>query len=63
MAKMRQWMENGAALGWLIDADRRTVYIYRTGAEPEKLVGVDHVDGEGPVKGFRLDLSSIWEEL
>src|SRR5438552_4130968 len=57
-AKMREWMENGAALGWLIDPDRRTVYIYRQDAEA--LVGVDHVTGEGPVEGFRLELAGIW---
>ena len=31
-AKMREWIENGAQLGWLIDADRRTIYVYRPGA-------------------------------
>lgn len=34
-AKMREWIDNGTALGWLIDADRRTVYIYRPDREPE----------------------------
>jgi len=62
-AKMREWMENGASLGWLIDADNRTVYIYRLGQDPEELVGVDHVTGEGPVEGFRLELADIWQGL
>ena len=62
-AKMLEWIDNGAALCWLIDADRRTVYIFRPGKEPEQLVGLDHVDGEGPVEGFRLELSDIWQEL
>jgi Uma2 family endonuclease len=61
--KMREWMENGAALGWLIDPDTRTVYIYRPGQDPEELVNVDHVVGEGPVDGFRLDLADIWRGL
>ncbi len=59
-AKMLQWMANGAKLGWLIDADRRTVYIYRPGREPEKITGVDRVTGDGPVAGFKLDLRDIW---
>ena len=25
--KMRQWIDNGVLLGWLIDPDRRMVYI------------------------------------
>jgi Uma2 family endonuclease len=62
-AKMREWMENGAALGWLIDPDTRTLYIYRPGQDAEELVNVDHVAGEGPVAGFRLELADIWEGL
>jgi Uma2 family endonuclease len=61
--KMREWMENGAALGWLIDPDTRTVYIYRPGQDAEELVNVDHVVGAGPVEGFRLELADIWEGL
>ena len=61
--KMRDWIGNGAALGWLIDADRRTIHVYRPGREPEALVDASHVGGEGPVEGFRLELSEIWQEL
>ena len=60
---MRQWIENGAALAWLIDADRRTVYIYRPAQEPQELVDIDHILGEGPVAGFRLELGDIWRGL
>jgi Uma2 family endonuclease len=62
-AKMERWMSNGALLGWLIDADRETVYIYRPGQQPEQLTGVYHVVGEGPVEGFRLELAEIWRGL
>ncbi len=40
--KMRAWIDNAAQLGWLIDADRRTVYIYRPGQEPEEVVDGSH---------------------
>jgi Uma2 family endonuclease len=60
-AKMREWMENGASLGWLIDPDRRAVAIYRPGRDAEELLDVDPVDGEGPVEGFRLELARIWQ--
>jgi Uma2 family endonuclease len=59
-AKMREWIDNGAQLGWLIDADRRKIYIYRPGKEPEESVDIDHIDGEGPVAGLRIDLSLVW---
>ncbi len=58
-AKMREWIENGAELGWLIDADRHTVHIYRPGQEPEE-AAADALDGDGPVHGFRLDLEDIY---
>ena len=29
--KMKEWIENGCRLGWLIDADEEIVYIYRPG--------------------------------
>jgi Uma2 family endonuclease len=60
-AKMREWIDNGAQLGWLIDADRRVVYVYRPNRQPEKLVGIEEIAGVGPVKGFRLELGEIWK--
>ena len=62
-AKMQEWIENGAQLGWLIDADQRTIYVYRPELEPEELVNVDAVAGEGPVQGFTLELGDIWRGL
>ena len=60
---MEEWIANGAQLGWLIDADLRTVYVYRPGADPDELTGVDFIIGEGPVAGFRLELADIWQGL
>jgi hypothetical protein len=48
---------------WLIDADLRTVYIYRPGRSPEKCVGLNAISGEGSVEGFTLQLADIWEGL
>ena len=62
-AKMREWIENGVELGWLIDADRPTVYIYRSGQEPEEAVAINSLAGDGPVLGFRLDLEDVWRGL
>jgi Uma2 family endonuclease len=62
-AKMVEWIENGAQLGWLIDADHRTIYVYRPGTAPEELVNADSIAGEGPVAGFVLELAAIWEGL
>ena len=61
--KMQEWIENGVQLGWLLDADNRTVYIYRPGRECERLAGPLRLEGEGPVAGFVLELESIWASL
>jgi Uma2 family endonuclease len=63
-AKMNDWMAGGVDLGWLIDGEHQTVYIYRAGQpEPEKRKGVNAIEGEGPVAGFALDLTEIWAGL
>ena len=59
-AKMKQWIENGAKLAWLIDPKSRSVFVYEAGREAILERG-SHVSGTGPVEGFVLDLSSVWE--
>ena len=61
--KMREYLANGAQLGWLIDPDQRSVAIYRPEGQVETLTGIDSVAGEGPVAGFVLDLSFVWNPL
>ncbi|MBV8896321.1 MAG: Uma2 family endonuclease [Acidobacteriaceae bacterium] len=61
--KMQRWMANGVQLGWLIDPDERTVYIYRPNREPEQVTDSDTIQGEGPVAGFVLELRDIFAEL
>ncbi|MDX1979576.1 MAG: Uma2 family endonuclease [Bryobacteraceae bacterium] len=62
-AKMREWLDNGVQLGWLIDGAARTVYVFRPGAEPEVKTRIRKLAGDGPVKGFVLDLTDIWAGL
>ena len=51
--KMERWMAGGARLGWLIDARRRRVYIYRPGeTEPQLLDDPETLDGESVLPGF-----------
>jgi Uma2 family endonuclease len=61
--KMAEWMKNGAQLGWLIDADHKTVYIFRPDQPPEQLVAPSNISGEGPVAGFKLELDDIFAGL
>jgi Uma2 family endonuclease len=61
--KMLEYLANGAQLGWLIDPDHRSVAIYRPDGQPETRTGIDSIAGEGPVAGFVLDLSFVWNPL
>ncbi|BAZ20071.1 hypothetical protein NIES4073_09450 [Kalymmatonema gypsitolerans NIES-4073] len=59
-AKMREYMENGASLGWLIDRKSRKVEIYRQGRDVEVLDNPTTLSGEDVLPGFVLDLSEVW---
>ena len=59
-AKMREWIENGAELAWMINPATRTVTVFRPGHEPQDHAGLDSIAGEGPVAGFILNLRDIW---
>ncbi|HWD97750.1 MAG TPA: Uma2 family endonuclease [Bryobacteraceae bacterium] len=58
--KMREWIDNGAQPGWLIDPRSRTAWIYRPNVDPQVLENPDTLRGEGPVAGFLLDLHEVW---
>jgi len=57
--KMRDWITNGAELGWLVDPVRRMVEVYRPGRGTE-VVDSSFVKGDGPVAGFVLELGKVW---
>lgn len=60
-AKMAEYIENGARLGWLIDPEARRVFVYRPGAPVEELKEVTEVSSDPELPGFTLDLRDIWE--
>lgn len=59
-AKMREYMENGAQLGWLINRKKRQVEVYRPLKYVEILENPQTVSGENVLPGFVLDLKPIW---
>jgi Uma2 family endonuclease len=64
-AKMIEYMENGAQLGWLINPAAKQVEIYRAGQssapERELLEMPQTLSGEDVLPGFELDLGFMWE--
>jgi Uma2 family endonuclease len=59
-AKMREYMENGASLGWLINRKQQQVEIYRQNQEVEILESPQTISGEDILPGFVLDMAEIW---
>lgn len=59
-AKMREYIDNGARLGWLINRQQYQVEIYRPNREVEILQSPQTLSGEDVLLGFVLDLAEIW---
>jgi Uma2 family endonuclease len=59
--KMREYIENGAKLGWLIDPQQRRVEIYQPAQDVEILDQPSELLGENVLVGFVLNLQRVWE--
>jgi Uma2 family endonuclease len=59
-AKMQEYLDNGARLGWLLNRKDGQVEVYRPGQAVEVFVRPDRLSGETVLPGFVLDLSAIW---
>ncbi|MBO0351381.1 Uma2 family endonuclease [Phormidium pseudopriestleyi FRX01] len=57
--KMREYLENGVRLGWLIDRQNIRVEIYRPGQDVEIIESPETLSGEDVLPGFVLDLGLI----
>jgi Uma2 family endonuclease len=60
VAKMREYMKNGAQLGWLIDPIARQVQVFRSDFEPELVELAESLSGDPVLPGFVLDLRPLW---
>ncbi len=59
-AKMKEYMDNGASLGWLINRKQKQIEIYRRDRDVEILESPQTLSGEDVLPGFILDLTEIW---
>jgi Uma2 family endonuclease len=59
-AKMQEYQDNGARLGWLINRRDRQVEIYRIGQPIEIVESPIAISGEEVLPEFVLELRSIW---
>jgi Uma2 family endonuclease len=58
--KMREYIDNGAELGWLIDPAERKVYVYRPGAQVVCLDDPDTLSGDPVLRGFTLNVRQLF---
>ncbi|MBG1265770.1 Uma2 family endonuclease [Nostoc sp. WHI] len=59
--KMREYIDNGARLGWLINPQQRRVEIYRPDKDVEVLENPGELSGEAVLPGFVLNLRRVWD--
>jgi hypothetical protein len=56
---MREYIDNGSLLGWLINPQDNQVEIYRKGQAVELLENPTELSGEDVLLGFSLDLKRV----
>ena len=58
-AKMAEYIQDGARLGWLLDPIEKRIDVYRPGRKVEVLENPTHVEGEDVLNGLVVDLQEI----
>lgn len=58
--KLEEYIANGSQLGWLIDPFEKRIYVYRPRLDVEVLENPETVSGEPLLKGFVLNVQSLW---
>jgi Uma2 family endonuclease len=59
-AKMQEYIENGARLGWLIDPLDKRVYVYRPDQPVEMLDDPSEIREDSVLPGFVLRVRELW---
>lgn len=60
-ARMKDYIENGAQMGLMLDPRERKAYVYRIGGVVEILNDGEDISCNPVLPGFNLDLQEIWE--
>ena len=59
--KMREWIDGGVRLGWLIDPFDRNVWIYRANGDVVELDNPTELSGEDVCIGLTVDMTQVWD--
>lgn len=60
-AKMSEFLENGTELGWLLDLERRNVYVHQKGEPELMLKDPSSISGAPLLSGFSFHPSDFWD--
>lgn len=60
-AKMQEYLDSGAQLGWLLNPEDKQAEIYRPGQAVEVLNAPDSLCGDPVLPGFTLNLTWLWK--
>ncbi|MFQ5845492.1 MAG: Uma2 family endonuclease, partial [Planctomycetota bacterium] len=59
-ARVRDLLEAGTRLAWVLDPETQTATIHRPGREAEHLPAEEYLDGEDVLPGFRCPLAEVF---
>ena len=59
-AKMKEYIDCGVRLGWIINPETHQVEIYRQSQKPELLDNSSEINGENVLPRLVIDLVRIW---
>jgi Uma2 family endonuclease len=59
---MKEWMDNGCVLAWMINPVKRETTIYQKSRQIEIKPFAEILTGEAVMPGFTIDLSKIFTE-
>lgn len=59
-AKMREYLENGARLGWLLDPESKCIHVYEPNESVRVLENPEKLSGGAVLPGFVLNLREVW---
>ena len=60
--KMEMWMRNGVPLGWLVDPQSRTVWVYRPGEDVVEHREPAGLSAEPPCAGLTISFDRVWSD-
>ena len=62
IAKVREYLDVGVALVWIVEAVFQTVTVYRPNERPKMYSGTDVLSGEDHLPGFQVTVNQIFED-